>query len=283
MASTLPQSRRPEDAGPRSAAAPAPASGATGGVVEFDAVYKSFGRLEVLRNVSFSLRRGETTVIIGESGSGKSVLLKHIVGLLRPDAGKVIFRDPQSNRVYRMDALSEGDLVEPRRRFGFLFQLSALFDSMTVRENVGFPVEQHTHMTRAEVRQVVAHKLELVGLAGLEEKPVSSLSGGQKKRVALARAIAFDPEVILYDEPTTGLDPPRSAVINNLIKRMKEKMHATGIVVTHDMITVFDVADRVLMLKDGNFIFDGPPEALRASRDERIRRFVRGEMLEEDK
>jgi len=239
-------------------------------------VHKSFPKLDVLTGVSLSLRTGETTVVIGESGAGKSVLLKHITGLLRPDRGEVHYRR------HRIDVMKERELVDVRKRFGFLFQLSALFDSLTVAQNVAFPIVEHTHAPKAEVERIVAEKLALVGLDGLQHKRVPELSGGQKKRVALARAIALDPEIILYDEPTTGLDPPRSDVINRLIVRLRTQLGATSVVVTHDMSSAFTVADRIIMLYQGKFIFDGTPEDIRSCRDGRVRRFIEGRAGKDD-
>lgn len=239
-------------------------------------VHKSFPRLDVLRGINLTLRAGETTVVIGESGAGKSVLLKHITGLLHPDRGEVHFRGR------RIDTMNERQLVDARKRFGFLFQLSALFDSLTVGENVAFPIVEHTRKRKTEVEAIVAEKLALVGLDGLQQKRVSELSGGQKKRVALARAIALDPEIILYDEPTTGLDPPRADVINRLIVRLKTQLGATGVVVTHDMASVYTVADRILMLFQGHFIFDGTPQEIRSCADARVRRFIEGRAGKDD-
>ncbi len=245
-------------------------------ILRLENLHKRFGPLEVLAGLDLDLRAGETTVVIGESGTGKSVLLKHIVGLLRPDSGSVYFHGR------RMDGLSEREWVEPRMRFGFLFQLSALFDSLTVGENVGFPITIHTRRKRREIETVVAQKLAMVGLDGLQTKRVSELSGGQKKRVALARAIALDPEVILYDEPTTGLDPPRADVINELILRLRHAMRVTGIVVTHDMASAFKVADRIVMLHRGRLIFDGSAADIRRSTDPRVQRFIEGRASAED-
>ncbi len=239
-------------------------------------VYKSFPKLEVLKGVGLTLLAGETTVVIGESGAGKSVLLKHITGLLRPDRGEVYYQD------CRIDLMSEKELVHVRQRFGFLFQLGALFDSLTVAENVAFPVVEHTRKSRREIEAVVQQKLAMVGLDGLQDQRSSELSGGQRKRVALARAIALDPEVILYDEPTTGLDPPRADVINELIIKLKHEINATGVVVTHDMASAFKVADRIIMLYQGRFVFDGTPERIRASTDPRVRRFIEGRASEDD-
>ncbi len=240
-------------------------------IIELRGVEKRFGRLRVLHGVDLSLRRGETTVVIGESGTGKSVLLKHMVGLIRPDRGEVHVAGE------RVDQLSETGWVEVRKRFGFLFQMGALFDSMTAGENVAFPLIEHTDFDDGKIRALVAEKLRLVGLEEVQGKRPAELSGGQKKRVALARAIALSPEIILYDEPTTGLDPIRADSINDLIIKLQTELHVTSVVVTHDMTSAFKVADRVLMLHDGEFIADGPAEAFRNSRDERVKRFVTGE------
>ncbi|MCH8252426.1 MAG: ABC transporter ATP-binding protein [Planctomycetes bacterium] len=239
-------------------------------------VHKSFGDLVVLDGLELELRRGETTVIIGESGSGKSVILNHIVRLLRPDRGEVHYDG------VRIDNLSERKLAGIRSRFGFLFQLSALFDSLTVGDNVAFPIRQHTKLSRAKVAEVVSRKLTMVGLDGIQSKRPAELSGGQKKRVALARAIALDPELILYDEPTTGLDPPRADVINELIIKLKRELGVTSVVVTHDMASANKVADRVLMLYGGKFIFDGTPKSMAASDDPRVRQFIEGRATDED-
>ncbi len=239
-------------------------------VIELRQVSKSFGDLHVLRNVDLRLEPGKTTVIIGASGAGKSVVLKHIVRLLRPDRGEVHFHGE------RIDNLPERDLVERRKRFGFLFQMGALFDSLSVGENIAFPLREHTRKPNDEVERIVREKLAMVGLDGIQQQKPIELSGGQKKRVALARAIALDPEIILYDEPTTGLDPIRSDVINELIRKLQRELGVTSIVVTHDMTSVRRVGDRVIMLDRGDFIFDGTPDELDASDDPRIRDFVEG-------
>ena len=246
-------------------------------VVRLVDVHKRFGDLVVLDGIDLSLRPGETTVIIGESGAGKSVILKHIVRLLRPDRGEVYYRGE------RIDHLPERELASIRPGFGFLFQLNALFDSMTVGENVSFPIHEHTRRSRAEIDQIVKQKLAMVGLDGLQSQWPSELSGGQKKRVALARAIALDPEVILYDEPTTGLDPPRADVINQLIIKLQRELGVTSVVVTHDMASADKVSDRILMLHEGKFIFDGTAEEIIRSEDARVRCFVEGSCHEEDR
>jgi phospholipid/cholesterol/gamma-HCH transport system ATP-binding protein len=239
-------------------------------LIELRGVSKKFGRQVVLRDVDLKIKAGESTVIIGESGAGKSVVLKHIVRLLRPDRGSVYFHGQ------RIDDMAEYQLVDVRKRFGFLFQMGALFDSLTVAENVAFPIKEHTRTKPDEIERLVAEKLTMVGLNGVQAKKPAELSGGQRKRVALARAIALSPEVILYDEPTTGLDPIRSDVINELIRKLQRELGITSITVTHDMASVRKVGDRVIMLHEGHFIFDGSPAAMMASGDERVRQFVEG-------
>lgn len=253
-------------------------------IVELYDVHKQLGGLHVLRGVGLKLQRGQTTVIIGESGVGKSVALKHIIGLMYPDRGDVWFCSEHAfeGRRVRVPDLSHVELVELRKRFGLLFQMSALFDSMTAGENVGFALREHTKLKWAEIKRRVARKLALVGLDGIQDKRPAELSGGQKKRVALARAIALEPEVILYDEPTTGLDPVRADVINELIRRLQAELKVTTVVVTHDMASAYKVGDRILMLHEGQFIADGSPEAIRASADPRVQRFIMGRANEED-
>ncbi len=245
-------------------------------VVELKGVHKRFGRQVVLDGIDLALKPGRTTVILGESGAGKSVILKHIVRLLRPDKGEVHFRGT------RIDNLSERRLATFRPEFGFLFQLGALFDSMTVRENIAFPIKEHRRLSRPAIHAIVQQKLTIVGLQGIEDKFPAQLSGGQKKRVALARAIAIAPTVILYDEPTTGLDPPRSDVINELILKLERELGVTSVVVTHDMASAMKVAGRIIMLYRGKFIFDGTPEAIMRSADPRVKHFVEGRADEED-
>jgi len=245
-------------------------------LIELKGVKKRFGRQEVLRGLSLRFDAGRTTVIIGESGTGKSVLLKHIVGLLRPDAGEVHFHGR------RVDGLDESQWHDVRRRFGFLFQGGALFDSLSAGENVAFPLLEHARLAPAEVTRIVAEKLRMVGLDGIQAKYPGELSGGQKKRVALARAIALDPEVVLYDEPTTGLDPVRSDVINELIRKLQRELNVTSIVVTHDMVSAYKVADRIVLLRAGQVQADGTADFFRTSSDPLVRRFVDGRANEED-
>jgi phospholipid/cholesterol/gamma-HCH transport system ATP-binding protein len=245
-------------------------------LVELRHVSKRFGNLVVLNNLNLSINAGQCLVVIGASGTGKSVMLKHIVGLLRPDFGEVWFDGK------RIDSLPERELVPIRTRFGFLFQMGALFDSLTVAENIAFPVVEHTHKPKDEIEKVVVNRLRLVGLPDAGPKMPAELSGGQRKRVALARAIALDPEVILYDEPTTGLDPIRSDVINELIIKLQSELKVTSIVVTHDMNSAFKIADRIVMLHEGRIVFDGTPDEIRRSEHDVVKQFVQGEASEKE-
>ncbi len=244
-------------------------------IVELRDVSKQFGKLVVLRDVNMKFRKGETTVIIGASGAGKSVILKHIVSLLKPDSGEVYCAGE------RIDTMTDRELVHLRKRFGFLFQMGALFDSFTVAENVAFPIVEHTRRSKSNIAKTVAEKLAMVGLDGLQEKKPAQLSGGQRKRVGLARAIALDPEIILYDEPTTGLDPIRSDVINELIIKLQRELNVTSVVVTHDMASVRKIGDRVVMLHEGEFIFDGTPKDMETSDNKTVRQFVEGRAADE--
>jgi phospholipid/cholesterol/gamma-HCH transport system ATP-binding protein len=245
-------------------------------LIELRHIFKRFGWVQVLNGVDLEIERGKCLVVVGASGSGKSVLLKHMVGLLKPDAGEVWFAGR------RIDNLRERELMRVRQRFGFLFQMGALFDSYNVIENVGFPLTEHTNKSPAEVEEIALRKLTMVGLPDVAEKMPAELSGGQRKRVALARAIALDPEVILYDEPTTGLDPVRSDVINELILKLQHELSVTSVVVTHDMNSAFKVADRMVMLYDGKFIFDGTAEQMRTSTNDVVKHFVEGEASEKE-
>jgi phospholipid/cholesterol/gamma-HCH transport system ATP-binding protein len=244
--------------------------------IELKNVHKRFGHLVVLNDVSLSIEKGQSLVIIGASGSGKSVMLKHIVGLLKPDKGEVYFDDQ------RIDTQRERRLAEIRTRFGFLFQMGALFDSLNVLDNVAFPLVEHTRKSPEEVERIAQGKLAMVGLPDVGQKMPMELSGGQRKRVALARAIALEPQVVLYDEPTTGLDPIRSDVINELILKLKRELNITSIVVTHDMQSAFKVADRIVMLYEGKLIFDGSPEQIQCCADPIVQRFVKGESGDEE-
>lgn len=239
-------------------------------MIEISDLHKSFGSKKVLQGVNLTIEAGETIVIIGRSGCGKSVLIKHIVGLLEPDSGFV----KVEGKI--VSDLSLKELYELRKNFGFLFQGSALFDSMSVYENVSLPlVESKNGYTKDDILKIVNEKLELVGLAGILNLKPSELSGGMKKRVALARALVTNPNYILYDEPTTGLDPIMSDSIDHLIKDLADKLKVTSIVVTHDMYSVKNVAKKVAMMHEGVIYFTGKPEELVTSSDKVIEDFIR--------
>ncbi len=230
----------------------------------------------VLDGLNLEVRDHESLVVIGPSGTGKSVLLKHLVGLLKPDQGEIYFKGQ------RVDQLNEAQWDPVRRNFGFLFQMGALFHSLSVHDNIAFPLREHGQFTEAQITEIVHDKLAMVGLEATVQKMPGDLSGGQKKRVALARAIALNPEVVLYDEPTTGLDPIRADVINELILKLQEELKVTSIVVTHDMTSAFKVGDRLVMLSDGKVIAEGTPDDIRNSKDDRVMRFVQGKASPED-
>jgi phospholipid/cholesterol/gamma-HCH transport system ATP-binding protein len=245
-------------------------------IIRLDNVRKAFGGLVVLDGVSLSFQPGQTTVVIGPSGCGKTVLLKHIIALERPDSGSVYFGSEL------VSEMTERQLVSVRRRMGFLFQGGALFDSMTVEENVCFPMAEHGVGTPTQQRQRCKEVLAQVGLAGLQDRYPNELSGGQKRRVALARAIVLRPEVILYDEPTTGLDPIRADLINELILRLQKAMGATAVVVTHDMSSARKVGDRIVMLHEGRIVIDTTPDKLDQTDNEVVARFVQGRASAEE-
>ncbi|MEW6585847.1 MAG: ABC transporter ATP-binding protein [Nitrospirota bacterium] len=239
-------------------------------MIEIVDLHKSFGSKEVLRGVNLTVEKGESVVVIGGSGSGKSVLIKHVIGILKPDAGKVLVGSVDITR------LRENDLYELRKKFGMLFQMAALFDSMTVWENVGFSLLREGKLGRKEIKARAADVLRLVGLVGVEDVMPSELSGGMKKRVGLARAIAHNPEILLYDEPTTGLDPIMADAINNLILDMKRKLSITSVAITHDMTSAFKIADRLAMLYEGRIIETGSPEEFRNTVNPVVRQFITG-------
>jgi phospholipid/cholesterol/gamma-HCH transport system ATP-binding protein len=239
-------------------------------MIEVRELNKNFGAQKVLDSVSFRIENGESVVIIGRSGGGKSVLLKHLIGLLKPDSGEVLI-DGEN-----IELLNERQLLRVRRKFGMLFQGAALFDSMTVAENVSFGLRRHENLTEAEIARRVAATLEVVDLPGTEEKNPSELSGGMRKRVGLARAIIYEPQFVLYDEPTTGLDPIVSDSIDKLMMRVHEHMKATTVVVTHDMRTARRVGNRVLMLHDQKIHVQGTPDEIFASQDPVVRQFIDG-------
>ncbi|MHC4337585.1 MAG: ABC transporter ATP-binding protein [Planctomycetota bacterium] len=247
------------------------------GLLVLKNVTKRFGDNVVLDNVSVTIEKGKTTVVIGPSGCGKTVLIKHLIVLLRPSSGEVYFK----NR--RVDNLSERDLNKVRIHFGFLFQGGALFDSLSVAENVMFPIRQHCKLTERDwVDEVIKTKLAMVGLDGFQQFYPANLSGGQRKRVALARAIALDPEVILYDEPTTGLDPIRSDVISELVLKLQRELGVTTVVVTHDMTSAYKIADRIIMLHNGRVIADGDADHIRNHPHPTVQQFIHGQISEDD-
>jgi phospholipid/cholesterol/gamma-HCH transport system ATP-binding protein len=239
-------------------------------VIQLRGVWKRLGKREVLRGVDLDVTRGESVVIIGRSGTGKSVLLKHVVGLIRPDRGEVKVMGLE------VDALTERELLELRETMGMLFQGGALFDSMSVGENVGLALREHTPLPDAQIEMVVKEKLGLVGLDGVQEMRPSSLSGGMKKRAALARALALNPKIMLYDEPTTGLDPITADLINRLIRRLQERLTISSITVTHDMRSAYHIADRIAMLHEGRIHAVGTPAEIQASKDPIMRQFIEG-------
>jgi phospholipid/cholesterol/gamma-HCH transport system ATP-binding protein len=239
-------------------------------MIETRDLHKGFGSQPVLRGVNLRIESGEALVIIGRSGGGKSVLLKHLIGLIQPDAGEVLV-DGEN-----IGCLSERALLRVRSKFGMLFQSAALFDSMDVAENVGFALTQSRQWSEAEIAQKVAEALKMVELAGIEEKKPSELSGGMRKRVGLARAIVYRPQIVLYDEPTTGLDPVVADTIDHLIVRISERLAVTSIAVTHDMRSASRIGRRIVMLHEGRIHASGTPEEIFNSADPVVRRFVKG-------
>ncbi len=241
--------------------------------VEFVDVRKAFGAQPVLDGVSFKVSRGESVAIIGRSGSGKSVMLKHIIRLMSPDSGRVLYGGQD------LAETPDHELVEVRRKIGMLFQSAALFDSMSVRDNVGLGLRESRRYKKQEIERIVAEKLRMVGLEEAGSKYPSELSGGMRKRVGLARAIANDPDVLLYDEPTTGLDPVTADVIDDLIVELNTKLSVTSIVVTHDMKSAFKIARRVIMLYQTKIWFDGTPKELQESKDPVLQQFITGSAI----
>ncbi|HNY12466.1 MAG TPA: ABC transporter ATP-binding protein [Candidatus Wallbacteria bacterium] len=239
-------------------------------VISVKNIFKSFQSKKVLTGLSVDVRKGEIFVIIGPSGCGKSVLLKHIMGLLTPDSGGIYFNGLDLTK------FSENELNEMRKKFGMLFQGAALFDSLTVGENISFGLREHTDKSKREIEKIVNEKLELVGMPGIADLKPSQLSGGMKKRVGLARAIAMDPEVLLYDEPTTGLDPVMVTIIDKLTKDMNRKLGCTTIVVTHDMKSAFRIADRIGMHFQGQIIETGTCEEIEKTNNPIVRQFIEG-------
>ena len=222
--------------------------------------------------VNLSIQRGENITVLGGSGSGKSVLLKEITGLLKPDKGKVII---EGENIVLMD---ERELVNVRKKIGMLFQGAALFDSLTVEENIAYPIRENANFPENEIKEIVARNLEMVGLPDIEDKMPSDLSGGMKKRVGLARAMAMNPKILLYDEPTTGLDPPNITRINHLVRNMQEKFGITGVIITHDVQSAFEISDRIAFLYHGKIVFTGTVEEAKNTDVEILRDFINAKM-----
>ena len=238
-------------------------------MIEITDLHKSFDSNAVLQGLNLTIPEGKITVIIGPSGCGKTVLLRHVIGLLKPDRGRVVV-----DKV-NLSSLDRVQLNTFRERFGMLFQHAALFDSMNVFENVAFPLREHTKKSEDEIQKIVAEKLALVGLSGIEGKMPSDLSGGMRKRVGLARAIALKPQIILYDEPTTGLDPIMTEAIDNLILEMQHKLKITSVVISHDIPSAFRIADQISMVYKGRIVASGTPEVFRESKNEMVQEFIR--------
>ena len=247
------------------------------GIIVVENIVKKFGDELVLDDVSLAVEKGKTTVIIGPSGCGKTVLLKHMIALERPTSGQVYFDGE------RIDELNEKELALVRTQYGFCFQKAALFDSLNVFENIIFPIRQHRKITDWDaIENLVKEKLAMVGMDGYQEHFPANLSGGQQKRVALARAIALDPHVILYDEPTTGLDPIRSDVINELVLKLQRELKVTSVVVTHDMKSAYKIGDRIIMLHGGKIVADGDAEYIRNHPHSAVQEFIHGRVSEAD-
>lgn len=233
-------------------------------------LYKAFGPKKVLEGSSLEINKGESMVVLGGSGTGKSVLIKCIIGILKADAGKVYVAGQE------VTSLREWELNEMRKKFGMLFQGGALFDSLSVWENVGFGLKRHTKLSDNEIKERAVEKLRLVGLYNVENLRTSELSGGMMKRVSLARAICMEPEILLYDEPTTGLDPIMADVINDLIVHLKKTLKVTSIAITHDMVSAYKIADKIAMLYKGKIIEVGTPDEIKSSKNEIVQQFIHG-------
>jgi len=242
-------------------------------MIELVDVHKSFGAQKVLDGLNLRIEDGKTTVIIGKSGGGKSVLLKHIIGLLKPDSGKILVDGLD------ITTLSDRELNEVRKNFGMLFQEAALFDSMNVGDNVAFPLREHTKKKEKEIRAIVDERLRAVGLHGVESKMPSELSGGMRKRVGLARALAMHPQIILYDEPTTGLDPIMTEAINDLIINTQKNFNVTCVVISHDIESIFEIGHNIAMLYDGKIVEYGTPEVIKQSDNPVLKQFLSGSLV----
>lgn len=240
-------------------------------MIRIKGLWKSFGDNKVLKGLNLDIETGETIVVIGQSGCGKSVLMKTIVGLLIPDDGEIEIENVSLKNISRKK------LLEIRKKIGMVFQSSALFDSFSVWENVGLGLIEHSKMSQDEIMRIAREKLKLVGLSDVEDMYPAELSGGMKKRVGIARAIAMNPQFVLYDEPTTGLDPIIADRINNLIIELQKKLNITTVAVTHDIISAYKIADRIAMLYDGEIIFDGIPKEVQNTDNPYVQQFIKGE------
>jgi phospholipid/cholesterol/gamma-HCH transport system ATP-binding protein len=239
-------------------------------MIKLEGIHKSFEDKQVLKGLDLEVAEGQSVVVIGGSGSGKSVMIKHIIGLMKPDQGRVYVDGAD------ITDMPERQLNIVRRKIGMVFQEGALFDSMSVGENVAFALAEHTNMKKREIGERVAHWLREVGLPGTENLRISELSGGMRKRVSLARALAYEPKIVLYDEPTTGLDPIMGDVINTLIKELNTKLVVTSVTITHDLVSAVKIADRIAMIYDGRIIDTGTPEEIMNSENPYVRQFVTG-------
>jgi phospholipid/cholesterol/gamma-HCH transport system ATP-binding protein len=238
-------------------------------IIKTEGLHKSFGDNHVLRGITLEFPPGTTTVILGGSGSGKSVLMKHLIGLLAPDEGKVIVEGQD------ITTLGSAEMNKVRSKFGMVFQWAALFDSMSVLDNVAFPLREHKKdLSEPEIEKIVAEKLALFGLEGIEQKFPADLSGGMRKRVGLARAIVLQPKIVLYDEPTTGLDPITTDYVDEMIKRAKDKLGVTSVVISHDIASTFNIADYIAFLYDGEIVAYGPPAVVKDSDHEFVQQFL---------
>ena len=244
-------------------------------IIEIVDVHKAFAGKSVHNGINLSVKVGENIAVIGRSGGGKSVLLKEIIGLIKPDKGDIFIEDRN------VVLMGEEDLNQIRKNIGMLFQGSALFDSLTVEENIAYPLIERYELDHNEIKRVVSENLQLIGLSGIEDKYPNDLSGGMKKRVGLARAIATKPKILLYDEPTTGLDPPNISRINELVKSMRDEFGITGVIITHDLQSAYEVSDRIAFLYNGKIVFIGTVKEAQMSNIEAFRNFTEGK-LEDD-
>ena len=239
-------------------------------LIQLQNVSKKFGAQVVLNEVNLSIYRGEVTTIIGKSGEGKSVLLKHIIGLIEPDSGQILFKGRQISN------MNKPERKALKKKFSYMFQHNALFDSLTVFENISLPLKEGTTLPVADIRRMVQDKMDQLDLTGIDDKYPSQLSGGMKKRVALARALVTEPEIVLFDEPTTGLDPIRKNAVHSMISDYQKKFEFTGMVVSHEILDIFYISQRVAMIQDGRICFEGSPEEIQQSTDPVVQRFIRG-------